>query len=293
MADGDRLPTLDEWRDLLAQQPTEPEQSIDATWIRDFQARDPQRTLGKVRQVMARSEGRTSIYYVKPTKPYAEARTYQERERVRCAVHEQVTGRLGILIDAPVPQPVFIRVTPATIPAKAMRIGIHHGTPEIPNLRSPVKYQRRWPSTAPDLNRPRFARLAVLYGWVFCAFDHQFAFEDSGDELVWAYDHGLTIGRGKQWDPTMKRWAADATWDEAELNGRPKATLDPVIAASVPLGQNDVREALGPLATIEPTQIARIIAAVPSDWWASDDDRAILAHYLERRRRELLSSVPA
>jgi hypothetical protein len=108
---------------------------------------------------------------------------------------DQVVARLAQLIGAPVPEPAIVRLSPALIGLEKnlshLTAGLCHGSLFLDGHsdRAPVLH-----IGAPE-NRTRFARLAVLYGWVY-ASDHQQIYPTASPHLVLSVDHGHFIGGG-------------------------------------------------------------------------------------------------
>ena len=75
-----------------------------------------------------------------------------------------------------------------------MPAGISHGSQLVPNCSEREAY--RYVDIAE--NRERFAKLAVLYGWM-SAGDHQFIYRHDPPNLVHSVDHGHFFPGGPNW----------------------------------------------------------------------------------------------
>ncbi|MBX3070856.1 MAG: hypothetical protein KF883_10190 [Thermomicrobiales bacterium] len=214
--------------------------------------------------------------------------------KARSVVNEQIAGRLGELLGAPTPSVLIVRVSPNRVRQELngrIWAGLHHASKHVESLLD-REYKaadtKKWRTTAPDANYPRFAALAVLYGWTSCAGDHQFHFEGTDKKRVWSIDNGMLLGNGKVKvgdDPDSKWWP---DWDLNSLSARPPASLDQMIQRNVPFSNNDVRDVVSRLEMISPQQIASVVAAVPDDWYISCRERIGLAQYLHERRQTLV-----
>jgi hypothetical protein len=118
-------------------------------------------------------------------------------EMGRVLVNDHVTARLGTLVRAPVPQCALIDV-PAELIANQpemshLMAGIAHGSQFVENVTERAGFEH-----ANVLeNRPRFALLAVLFGWIG-AQDHQFVYSKTAPQLVYSVDHGHFFPGGGQ-----------------------------------------------------------------------------------------------
>jgi len=128
-------------------------------------------------------------------------------------------------------------------------------------------------------NRKRFARLAILYGWVQ-AGDHQFIYQQSSPELVYSVDHGHFFPGGPKWQAT-------------NLTGATAAEPDQQLASGCNLTPEELREAAAGLSCISEAMIERIVASPRDEWGITQADRLALVRYLIRRRDELRAVLGA
>jgi hypothetical protein len=124
----------------------------------------------------------------------------------RMIVTDQVVGRLGGAVLAPVAEITLIDVPAELINAEPemshMRPGVSHGSRWLANCSDSKGFEQ---TTVPE-NRDRFARLALLYGWVI-ASDHQFIYENAEPRLVHSVDHGHFLAGATNWTEETLRHA--------------------------------------------------------------------------------------
>lgn len=194
----------------------------------------------------------------------------------RTVVNDRLVGLLGHAIDAPIPRLALIDVPEELAQAEPriapIRAGIHHGTRYVPGTRDD---REEFAPTALDVNRARFATLAVLYGWIG-ANDHQVIYLKDSPQLVYSVDHGHFFPNGPDWTISALQTAGVATPDQTVIN-------------KCGLNTNDVRAACTDLRSAGPDRIAKSIAMVPDEWWDDRNERVAMAVYLEGRRQALLS----
>lgn len=184
-------------------------------------------------------------------------------------VNDQIVGRLGVGLGAPVGVPALVEVPQALIDAEPelahMPSGLGHGSRWIPNCTERLSYEH----AAEQENRARFARLAFLFGWTV-AGDHQFIYENAAPRLVYSVDHGHFFPGGPD-------------WTIASLGQAPPPTPDNAIVTTCALTPQET-ESGRPAATPSDELIASAIASVPADWQLPDADRVALADFLAARR---------
>jgi hypothetical protein len=191
----------------------------------------------------------------------------------RAIVNDQILARLGVALGAPIGQPAIIDITDLRAvesELQHMPAGTCHGTLRIPDCSD-----RLWVEHVDEpLNRERFARLAVLYGWGH-ADDQQLIYPNQPPHLVYSVDHGHFFPGGPEW-----------TVDRLEADG-PGAIYGPLVTACS-LKQTEIDEALVHLDQVTEADIIGAVASPPDEWKLSLDERVALVAYFVKRRSELL-----
>lgn len=201
----------------------------------------------------------------------------KDRPDSKTLANDHVVARLGMLLGAPVGVPMLVNVPQELIALQPelqlWENGISHGTRQVEHAT-----ERLWLDhhQVPE-NRPRFAMLAVLYGWA-CAADHQLIYANQPPYLVTSVDHGHFFPGGPE-------------WQEASLQGFGSAELDQQIVSGCALMHAELSSALQGLEGVNDAAILRAVAAPPSNWGLSMDERVTLAQFFIKRRSELLSRL--
>jgi len=200
-------------------------------------------------------------------------------EMNRLMVNEQIVARLGKLMHAPVPRAAYIDVPAELIAAEPnmtqMIPGVAHGSQFVEDVTERMGIDH----TGVPENRPRFARLAILYGWVGAA-DHQFMYGKAAPYLVYSVDHGNFFPGGMGWTP-------------ASLQQAGVAQADAAIAAPCNLNEQEINDGIQELSSIDAAALACAVALPLDPWGLSMEERLALLGFLIRRRDELLATLPA
>lgn len=189
---------------------------------------------------------------------------------------DQVVGRLAAFIDAPVPEVVLINVPAELIDSSYYLLdwepGIAHGSVQVAHVEDSrdVLFQGALE------NKPRFASLAVLYGWTVAA-DHQFLYEKQPPRPVWSADHGDFLFGGP-----------DGTVDD--FVAAPVAAVHPIVTEAMP-GRDMLVAAVKRLALVSDRSIAFAVALPPDSWGVTMEERTAIARGLAARRDLLVASV--
>jgi hypothetical protein len=139
----------------------------------------------------------------------------------RQAISDQIVARLGEALGSPTGRPALVEVDQALIDADAQLqnldgagpfvAGVWHATLHVGNVsddREAFAHQ-----SVPE-NRPRYAQLAVLYGWAYTNQDHQFLFAKTEPRLVFSVDHGHFFPGGPNWTAAnLQAFATQAAAD--------------------------------------------------------------------------------
>lgn len=197
----------------------------------------------------------------------------------RMIATDSIVGRLGVAMGAPVGTVGLVDVPAELIdiePRMAhMTPGISHGCVWIPGCSEREDIMHLGHGD----NRRRFARLAVLYGWVF-ANDRQYIYRNRMPFEVYSVDHGHFLPDGP--------W-----WTVASLEADEYVVPDPHLIGGCGLTGPDLREACMGLLGINDAVIARAVAAPPDHWGVTLPERVGLAAYLSNRRAQLIRSFLA
>lgn len=196
------------------------------------------------------------------------------RQAGRQIVNDQIVARLGIALAAPVGLPKLVEVSSELIEIEPRLShflpGIAHGSLWIPDCFDEYELL----GTGEPENRPRYARLAVLYGWV-TANDRQFLFSKNPPRLVHSVDHGHFF-------------AGEPDWTSNSL----KDNLNPAIPddfKSCCFSFDEFKIMKDALQSVTEEQILQAVASVPEEWELTMDEREILVEYLLTRQKKLVS----
>jgi len=195
----------------------------------------------------------------------------------KAIVNEQVVGRLGHLIGAPIPAIKIVNVPAELIAGNSAEIshvrpGLAHGSALQNNCTDKEGLGR---TDVPE-NEKRFAALAVLYGWTH-AGDRQLIYCLDKPQLVWSVDHGHFFPGGPN-------------WSVPSLQGVGAASVFPELAAVCE--PESIEEVISVLSTVKLEDIAAAVAAPPDTWAVTIEERKELAILLENRRTNLLTWKP-
>jgi len=196
----------------------------------------------------------------------------------RSLFNEQVIGTLGRELGAPVPQVAIVDVPNELIKLNFsmshMLDGVAHGSRLLRSVvnMDGVRY------CAITENRPRYARLALLYGWVGIESDLalDFLYDQAVPQLVHSVDHGDFFRGGPEW-----------RIPDLVLEAPPQP--NPQIRFSCGLRSHELRDAAASLRRIGNDVIASAIAAPHERWEVPMQERTALAEFLASRRDQLLT----
>jgi hypothetical protein len=200
-------------------------------------------------------------------------------QRWRSLVNEQIVGRIGEAMGAPVGHVELVNV-----PAELVSIepGLQHIMPGFCHgcrFLGDNMGRRSIENTQLPENRPRFSRLCVLYGWAGSA-DDQFLY-CAPIPLVYSVDHGHFFGIG------------NPNWEIDQLRTRGTAEPDQQLRSACSLTDDELRAAAAPLRTITDPMIRDIVTIPPDEWGINAEERDALTNYLMRRRDDLLAACGA
>jgi hypothetical protein len=185
---------------------------------------------------------------------------------------EQVVGRLGHRLKAPIPHIVIVHIPSELIEAEPemahLSPGLAHGSALVPNCSDRVPIDQ--PTT--QRNREAYARLAVLYGWAL-AGDHQIVKTLDADGDVYSVDHGHFFPGGPAWSAQSLQGHTTPALPDPQFVGY----ADPAaLAATIEAARNTTD-----------SELAALLAFSPASWGVSADDLFHLGQYLGRQRETL------
>ena len=200
----------------------------------------------------------------------------------RSMFNENVAGRLGSFMYAPVPEVALIDVPQQLIDQFAdamqrLRPGIAHGSRFIEDrVVEERKEQMRFPIEAQ--NRPRFALLAILFGWTNGR-------DTSGiNDAEFLYDRG-----GNVYGVDFGNFFGGPDWKDLEQLRTPAEPKDWIVS-ECKLTREELADACENLRAVTPEQIAGAVAAAPKEWEVPFDKRAELAKVLHARQEQLVNA---
>jgi hypothetical protein len=195
-------------------------------------------------------------------------------------VSDQIVGRLGMAMKAPVAVPVLVNVSTELIEIEPrlfhFQSGLAHGTLYIEGCIDSYELK----ALKDVQNRSRFASLAILYGWVQ-AYDQQFLYRKRRPQIVYSVDHSHFF----PFDSDLN------DWDETTLRQALCAEVDPYFSGCK-LTSQEIHQALMALESVSDDDILRVVSIPPDDWGITMNERLMLAEYLIRRKNELLARDP-
>ena len=194
----------------------------------------------------------------------------------RQIVNDQVVARLGMAMRAPVGEPCIVEISEELIAEDSrfsyLTPGTAHATLYIPKCssqREEINYTNQ-----PE-NHARFVLLILLYGWVY-ANDYQFIYKNARPNLVYSVDHGHFFPGGPE-------------WKQRDLLEAGSAEINPRLVSNCKLKLEEIRQGLWLLDAVSEETIIQAVAAPPSEWGLTIDERVTLVEYLVKRRQDLLA----
>lgn len=194
----------------------------------------------------------------------------------RQIINDQIVARLGLAMGAPVGEPEIVEISPDPLDVNFSFLspGKAHATRFIANCfddRDTIKYKNH------EENRPRFALLSVLFGWVYSQ-DQQFIYQKNHPNLVYSVDHGHFFPGGHD-------------WTVSDITSAPTATVDKKLVSSCELTDNEIRQALIALEEVTEETIVQAVASPPDEWGITMEERVAMVEYLMKRQQELLNAL--
>jgi hypothetical protein len=266
-----------------------PSQGVIADWVDRLQKEFANRTAPVRAETYLRkwaSGSRPVMFSCEDGQVYVVKSKYAGRQ----AINDQIVGHLGAAMGAPTGRPALVRVEQELVNAERELQDLHGSGPFIPGVwhgslhvgnvsddRDSFAHQN-----VPE-NRPRFAQLAILYGWAYTGSDHQFLYAKVEPRIVFSVDHGHFFPEGPNW-----------TIEGLQRFANTKAVPDPAIVGNCALTAAEIRAAEVALSGLDKdVVIARAVAAPLEEWVLSMEERVAMAHYLAQRHRELITAIAA
>jgi hypothetical protein len=199
----------------------------------------------------------------------------------RAVVTEQIVAHLAIALKAPVPIPRLVHISPTLKQMNASLLGhvqpgLAHGLMAADDA-SEEKVTDVRHCDVPE-NRSRYARLAVLYGWVHAQEDVQYFFNKTPPPLVHSFDHAFSFPGGS------------TGWTPESLQRAPAAALFAPILGGCKLTNEEQIAALKLLELTNEETIVQAVAAPPREWGITIEHAVAVAEFLSRGRAELLAA---
>jgi hypothetical protein len=199
-----------------------------------------------------------------------------ERSIERQMVNDQVVARLGVIMNAPVARPALVEISSDLIdfspPHSYILAGVAHATEFIEDCSD---NRELFLHTKEPANRERFAMLCVLYSWIY-ARDHQFIYSKQKPNLVHSVDHGHFFVGGPN-------------WTKEHLNLSNAVQIDRLLFDTCKPTPQELRPAISACEAITEQNILKVVAAPPTEWGITIDDRLALVEYLISRQKKIMA----
>ena len=188
----------------------------------------------------------------------------------RSVFNDQVVGRIVFDLKMPVADVRIIDIPQTLIDINPESMGhiapgLAHGSRFVPNCTEQLWFHY---VDLPE-NRPRFASLALLYGWMSAA-EKQFIYKTRPPHLVYSFDHDAFFPSGPDW--TVE------TLTEG-LKGYPD--FDDTIIDEVGLTHAEMNEAIDVLRALDKESIVDTIVKIPASFGpVTVEEREALAEFL-------------
>lgn len=184
-------------------------------------------------------------------------------------VTEQVIGRLGLLIGAPVCPVRCVKITSDSVgwefrPGRHLVEGVGHASAHVEGVTELRELTRR----QEDDNRARHAGVFALWDWCW-GTDDQWLYAAPKDEALHSHDHGHFLPGGHNWTEEQLVLHVDSQ------NPRPWVTAG--------LDAAELRRIAATLDDIDRCAIVNVLRHVPLNWPATGKELEALGWFVERR----------
>ena len=252
---------LDAWDGLLSGSRTD---EADVTLVMpDPNATQKNRHSGGSKPLLGRADD-GNRYWVKPL---------NNPQGPKVPVTEQIVGRIGLLIDAPVCEVRTIEIPDAIAqgnwkyaPNQPLEPGIAHASQNVGNANEQRGSLSHYND---DRNSQRFPYFLALYDWCWGG-DAQWLYVESDDNQYYSHDHGWYL------PPKGATWTKDAIQDKKD---------EPHVlqCQEQNLESNAVEEVVGALQDVDRNDILATLSTIPTSWNVTDEGLEAVGYFLENR----------
>lgn len=208
-------------------------------------------------------------------------KTLNNLQHPRVPLNEQIVGRLGLLIGAPVCRPQLVRISPALVgwefrpgSGRLLEEGWAHGSLAVdPALETRDIQMNR----ARDENPRRQAGIYALHDWTGGS-DSQWLMEGA-DGMFHSHDHGHYLPGGPGWTIASLQASAAATFELPT----PPTGLDAAELERLADALNAVTE----------QEIVEVVSKLPAAWPVQDDELEALVDFVNDRRQAVAQRLRA
>jgi hypothetical protein len=197
---------------------------------------------------------------------------------IRVPVTEQIVGRIGFLIEAPICIVHTIEIPSEFVgwefrSGRKLEAGIAHGSKHIDQVADVGGMDRR----NNDDNARRHARMMALFDWCWGG-DQQGLVALADESRYYSHDHGWYLPpEGPTWDVA----SLEATVDAPHEYSAPKDGITSAI----------VDEILEKLLAVQRSQLCDALACIPATWPVTDAELECAGFFLERRAAAVAARI--
>lgn len=196
------------------------------------------------------------------------------RQGGRAVVTEQVVGRAGALIGAPVCEVAIVEIPEELagwrfLPDRRLEPGFAHGSAAVEQaIEEPIlSYGDR------DDNRVRQAGVFALHDWCW-GEDPQWLYWASGDMELYSHDHGYYL------PSHVLDWTVETLRDYAD---QPRTGPWPTRH----LDRSELRRLASALRAIDRSRLSAILAEIPESWPVTIAELETVGWFLEYRAQQV------
>lgn len=202
------------------------------------------------------------------------------RQGSRVLVTEQVVGRAGALIGAPVCEVAIVEIPEELagwqfLPDRRLEAGLAHGSAAVDQAIE----ERSLGHSDRDDNRIRQAGVFALYDWCW-GDDPQWLFSATRDMELYSHDHGHYLPR------TELEWTVEGLESHADI---PRQAPWP----TEHLDRSELCRLASALREVDRDQLGTILAQIPEDWPISTEELEALGWFLEYRAGQVAHRLDA